>query len=118
MFHSGNDKGWLRFFPCFLFFLFFLSGGSAFSSSDSGAVPTQAVEEPVWLYVIRADRVTLADADTLLVLEGIAPDILAFTDRPYREHKIITWDEFAELWGEGEGSFKDVPRLSGCPVHP
>ncbi|MCF8128395.1 MAG: thaumatin family protein [Deltaproteobacteria bacterium] len=121
MFHAVSDKGWWRFFPCFLFFVVFLWGGSAFSSWDSDAVPTQGSEEPIWLYVIRADKATLADADTLLVLEGITPDILAFTDRPYREHRIINWDEFMALWGERDGSFSHVPPnviLTGVAADP
>ncbi|MCF8128396.1 MAG: hypothetical protein K9N10_07760 [Deltaproteobacteria bacterium] len=47
----------------------------------------------------------------------IDPHILAFTDRPYRDHQTITWDEFAELWREG--SFADVPPnvvLSGTAM--
>ena len=115
---SNMVMRWRNFFFFALFCLIFSWGGIAYSSDDV-SLPKEDTETPSWLYVIRADRATLAEGNSLLALEGIDPDILAFTDRPYREHKIITWDEFAELWGEGEGSFADVPPnvvLSGTAM--
>jgi hypothetical protein len=46
---------------------------------------------------------------TSLVLEGVNPATLYFSDRPQRVVGHMTTTDFVSLWGEGENSFEEDP---------
>lgn len=68
---------------------------------------TPANEEPEFLFVQTADSATLADG--VLVMGGINPATLYFTDRPDRMAGHLTTEEFVATWGEGDDSFASNP---------
>jgi hypothetical protein len=59
------------------------------------------------LFVQHSDSVTLADG--VLTLEGIAGDVLYFSDRPHRVVGRETLEEFLDAWDEGKESFEQTP---------
>ena len=62
-----------------------------------------------WLYTHTAIEATATSSTTLVI--PFTEDIFAFTDRPNREFKYISGDEFASYWNDydGENSFKLDP---------
>jgi len=61
-----------------------------------------------WLYTHTAIEATATSSTTLVM--PFTADIFAFTDRPNREHKYISGDEFASYWNDyDENSFKLDP---------
>ena len=62
-----------------------------------------------WLYTHTAIEATATSSTTLVI--PFTEDIFAFTDRPNREHKYISGDEFASYWNDSndENSFKLDP---------
>ena len=62
-----------------------------------------------WLYTHTALEATATSSTTLVI--PFTEDIFAFTDRPNREFKYISGDEFASYWNDydGENSFKLDP---------
>ena len=62
-----------------------------------------------WLYTHTAIEATATSSSTLVI--PFTTDIFAFTDRPNREHKYISGDEFASYWNDSndENSFKLDP---------
>ena len=62
-----------------------------------------------WLYTHTAIEATATSSTTLVM--PFTADIFAFTDRPNREHKYISGDEFASYWNDSndENSFKLDP---------
>ena len=62
-----------------------------------------------WLYTHTALEATATSSTTIVI--PFTEDIFAFTDRPNREHKYISGDEFASYWNDydGENSFKLDP---------
>ncbi len=77
-----------------------------------GAAPAYADEslpQASWLFIQEAQSATYTD-DTL-VLSGVAPDLVAFTDRPHRIATRIGLPEFAGFWAAGAESFgEDRPN--------
>ena len=73
---------------------------------DNNNVDDTQVE---WLYVHTAIEATATSSTTLVI--PFTEDIFAFTDRPNREHKYISGDEFASYWNDydDENSFKLDP---------
>ena len=65
--------------------------------------------EPEWLFVHTADSAQVLNNTTVSM--PFTEDIFAFTDRPNREHKYISGDEFASYWNDydDENSFKLDP---------
>ena len=72
---------------------------------DEAPAPTP--EKPEFLFVQTADSATLADG--VLVMGGINPATIYFSDRPDRVAGHLTTDEFVATWGEGEDSFASNP---------
>lgn len=70
-------------------------------------VPAPAPEKLEFLFVQTADSATLADG--VLVMGGINPATLYFSDRPDRVAGHLTTEEFVATWGEGEDSFASNP---------
>ena len=60
-----------------------------------------------WLYTHTALEATATSSTTLVI--PFTEDIFAFTDRPNREFKYISGDEFASYWNDYENSFKLDP---------
>ena len=62
-----------------------------------------------WLYTHTALEATATSSTTIVI--PFTEDIFAFTDRPNREHKYISGDEFASYWNDydDENSFKLDP---------
>ena len=62
-----------------------------------------------WLYTHTALEATAISSATIVI--PFTEDIFAFTDRPNREFKYISGDEFASYWNDydGENSFKLDP---------
>ncbi|MDG1328864.1 MAG: BspA family leucine-rich repeat surface protein [Flavobacteriaceae bacterium] len=62
-----------------------------------------------WLYTHTALEATASSSTTIVI--PFTEDIFAFTDRPNREHKYISGDEFASYWNDydDENSFKLDP---------
>ena len=62
-----------------------------------------------WLYTHTAIEATATSSTTLVI--PFTEDIFAFTDRPNREFKYISGDEFASYWNDydDENSFKLDP---------
>ena len=62
-----------------------------------------------WLYTHTSLDATATNSTTIVI--PLTGDIFAFTDRPYREHKYISGDEFASYWNDydDENSFKLDP---------
>jgi len=65
--------------------------------------------EKEWLYTHTALEATATSSNTIVM--PFTADIFAFTDRPNREHKYISGDEFASYWNDydDENSFKLDP---------
>ena len=62
-----------------------------------------------WLYTHTSLDATATNSTTIVI--PLTGEIFAFTDRPYREHKYISGDEFASYWNDydDENSFKLDP---------
>ena len=60
-----------------------------------------------FLFVQTADSATLADG--VLVMGGINPATLYFSDRPERVAGHLTTEEFVATWGEGDDNFASNP---------
>ena len=59
------------------------------------------------LFVQTADSATLADG--VLVMGGIDPATIYFSDRPNRVAGHLTTEEFVATWGDGDDSFASNP---------
>jgi hypothetical protein len=63
------------------------------------------------LAVLNARGATLKDGK--LVLTGVLPNSIVFSDRPYRAAGHVNTDRFIGQWDEGKGSFaKDPPNAT------
>jgi len=82
-----------------------------FACSDDDRIinDTNNTLEKEWLYTHTALEATATSSTTIVI--PFTEDIFAFTDRPNREHKYISGDEFASYWNDydGENSFKLDP---------
>ena len=67
----------------------------ACSSDDNNNVDDTQAE---WLYVHTAIEANATNSKTLVM--PVTNDIFAFTDRPDREHKYISAEEFVSYWSE------------------
>jgi hypothetical protein len=77
----------------------------ACSTDDNNNVDDTQVE---WLYVHTAIEANATNSTTLVI--PFTEDIFAFTDRPNREHKYISAEEFVSYWSEdATNSFKLDP---------
>ena len=76
-------------------------GGEAPESAAPEAEPIE------FLFVHYAD--SLALQSNVLTLEGVADEILYFSDRPYRIMGRMPIEEFLANWDAGENSFASVP---------
>jgi len=81
--------------------------GSSTTVAEVNQAPTPATEEPEFLFVQTADSVTLADG--VLVMGGVNPATIYFSDRPDRVAGHLTTDEFVATWGDGDDSFASNP---------
>ena len=78
-------------------------------SDDNNNVDDSNTLEKEWLYTHTALEATATSSTTIVM--PFTEDIFAFTDRPNREHKYISGDEFASYWNDydDENSFKLDP---------
>ena len=81
----------------------------ACSDDDRIINDTNNTLEKEWLYTHTALEATATSSTTLVI--PFTEDIFAFTDRPNREFKYISGDEFASYWNDydDENSFKLDP---------
>ena len=81
----------------------------ACTTDDNNNVDNINTLEKEWLYVHTAIEANATNSTTLVI--PFTEDIFAFTDRPNREHKYISGDEFASYWNDydDENSFKLDP---------
>jgi hypothetical protein len=86
-----------------LIFSLVLSVSCAKSKDDTAA----GADQPEWLFVVHADQATLSD--DVISLTDVAPQVIAFTDRPDRLFGTITMEDLAAAWTEGADSFADDP---------
>ena len=82
-----------------------------FACSDDDRIinDTNNTLEKEWLYTHTALEATATSSNTIVM--PFTEDIFAFTDRPNREFKYISGDEFASYWNDydDENSFKLDP---------
>ena len=81
----------------------------ACSDDDRIINDTSNTLEKEWLYTHTALEATATSSTTIVM--PFTEDIFAFTDRPNREHKYISGDEYASYWNDydDENSFKLDP---------
>ena len=81
----------------------------ACTTDDNNNVDNSNTLEKEWLYTHTALEATATSSTTLVM--PFTEAIFAFTDRPNREHKYISGDEFASYWNDydDENSFKLDP---------
>ena len=81
----------------------------ACTTDDNNNDDNSITLEKEWLYTHTALEATATSSTTLVM--PFTEDIFAFTDRPNREHKFISGDEFASYWNDydDENSFKLDP---------
>jgi surface protein len=81
----------------------------ACSTDDNNNVDNSNDLQKEWLYTHTALEATATSSTTIVI--PFTEDIFAFTDRPNREHKYISGDEFASYWNDydDENSFKLDP---------
>ena len=81
----------------------------AFTTDDNNNVDNSNTLEKEWLYTHTALEATATSSTTIVM--PFTEDIFAFTDRPNREYKYISGDEFASYWNDydDENSFKLDP---------
>ena len=79
------------------------------TTDDNNNVDNSNTLEKEWLYTHTALEATATSSTTIVM--PFTEDIFAFTDRPNREHKYISGDEFASYWNDydDENSFKLDP---------
>ena len=79
------------------------------TTDDNNNVDNSNTLEKEWLYTHTALEATATSSTTIVM--PFTADIFAFTDRPNREHKYISGDEFASYWNDydDENSFKLDP---------
>ena len=79
------------------------------TTDDNNNVDNSNTLEKEWLYTHTALEATATSSNTIVM--PFTEDIFAFTDRPNREHKYISGDEFASYWNDydDENSFKLDP---------
>ena len=73
--------------------------------SDDGEAKTPACE---WLFVQTADEAASANNATLTLASST--DVFGFTDRPCRNHELVSTQDFASIWDSGETFFEDPPN--------
>lgn len=91
------------------------------TSTPSRAAQVEAEKKPEWLFVQNssqrgAELMLKKNGTGTLVMNANHPGIVAFTDRPYREAKLISMFAMAKTWKKGTDSFAvDPPNaiLSG-----
>jgi len=81
----------------------------ACTTDDNNNVDNSNTLEKEWLYTHTALEATATSSTTIVM--PFTADIFAFTDRPNREFKYISGDEFASYWNDydDENSFKLDP---------
>ena len=81
----------------------------ACTTDDNNNLDNSNTLEKEWLYTHTALEATATSSTTIVM--PFTEDIFAFTDRPNREHKYISGDEFASYWNDydDENSFKLDP---------
>ena len=81
----------------------------ACTTDDNNNADNSNTLEKEWLYTHTALEATATSSTTIVM--PFTEDIFAFTDRPNREHKYISGDEFASYWNDydDENSFKLDP---------
>ena len=81
----------------------------ACTTDDNNNVDNSNTLEKEWLYTHTALEATATSSTTIVM--PFTEDIFAFTDRPNREFKYISGDEFASYWNDDddENSFKLDP---------
>ncbi|MDG1791204.1 MAG: BspA family leucine-rich repeat surface protein [Flavobacteriaceae bacterium] len=79
------------------------------TTDDNNNVDNINTLEKEWLYTHTALEATATSSTTIVM--PFTEDIFAFTDRPNREYKYISGDEFASYWNDydDENSFKLDP---------
>ena len=79
------------------------------TTDDNNNADNSNTLEKEWLYTHTALEATATSSTTIVM--PFTEDIFAFTDRPNREHKYISGDEFASYWNDydDENSFKLDP---------
>jgi len=79
------------------------------TTDDNNNVDNSNTLEKEWLYTHTALEATATSSTTIVM--PFTADIFAFTDRPNREFKYISGDEFASYWNDydDENSFKLDP---------
>lgn len=85
---------------------------TACSTSDDAAASS---EEPTVLFSLTADTVRFEDpqgTEATLVMEGVDPHAIWFTDRPERESGMLTTGRLADEWGEGQSFAEDPPNAA------
>ena len=79
------------------------------TTDDNNNVDNSNDLQKEWLYTHTSLDATATNSTTIII--PLTGDIFAFTDRPYREHKNISGDEFASYWNDYDdaNSFKLDP---------
>jgi hypothetical protein len=79
------------------------------STADKSSSPSDS--SPVsWLFVQNAARADLSDGS--LVLRGVSPVVVCFTDRPARRTGTVPSAEFVKGWNDGGVFAEDPPNAT------
>lgn len=70
--------------------------------------PVERIETPIEAMFVQT-AISAEAHDGRLVLRGLAPSTLWFSDRPERVIGHVTNEQFVDLWYEGDDSFYDDP---------
>ena len=91
---------------------------TACSSQPAAQAPSQS-ESPSVLFSVTSDAVHFENQsgmDVTMVMDGVDPEALWFTDRPARESGVITTTKLANEWAKG-GTFDVDPPNAALVLH-
>lgn len=97
----------------------FLATGPAILTACSNAPVAEQPQEPSVLFSLTSDAMHFENPDGMnvtLVMEGVDPHTIWFTDRPARESGAIATSRFAQDWQSG-GTFDIDPPNAALVLH-
>ena len=97
----------------------FLATGPALLTACSSSTAADQPQDPSVLFSLSSDAMHFENPngmDVTLVMEGVDPDTIWFTDRPTRESGAITTTKLAGEWAKG-GTFDIDPPNAALVLH-
>ena len=81
---------------------------AALSLSVSAGLAAEG-DQPSLLFVTTAESLSYDQAASTITLSAVAPQVIWFTDRPYRKAGHLSLAQFMDGWDEGADSFAADP---------